>query len=208
LIPFHASIADIPEGQLVEYLLSSAYWRSTLLGLHGVPAEPIDRQEVLLNTAPGGQFRGDVDILLCGPGRPEEAVAYQVKRIKVGMSQLRFKAPSKLEELNLAVRQANLMAEIGFWKVFLYVITVVDAREQNLEQTMFAGLSNELKHKITTAVSNSVVVLNQRVGLFEIDLIQTTDSPPTTIDFFGGHLRRPAEASPQSGELTSLSRRS
>lgn len=82
----HDSIADIPEDKLVEYLLAVPYWRSTLLGIYGVPREVVDRQRVLLNSAPGGQFRGDADIILCVHSHPEEAVAYQVKRIKVGMS--------------------------------------------------------------------------------------------------------------------------
>jgi len=91
-----------------------------LLGIYGVPSEAIDCQRVLLNSTPGGQFRGDANVILCVPGHPEEAVAYQVKRIKVGMSQLRHSAPSKLGELKLAARQANLLADMGFWKVFLW----------------------------------------------------------------------------------------
>jgi hypothetical protein len=170
----HSSIADIPEDQLVEYLLSAAYWRSTLIGIYGLPGNLIDKQRVLLHTVPGRDFRGDADILLSGPGQHEQTVAYQVKRIKVGMSQLRYSAPSKLEELKVAVRQANLLAEVGFWKVFLYVITVVDAREQNLLEDR--ALFNEIKYKIGLAISNSIGNLNQRVGVFDIELIQSTDN--------------------------------
>lgn len=204
----HSSLADVPEGELVETLLSSPYWRWNLFHWEGIPKSPIDRQRVLLDTAPGGNFRGDADILLCALGQPERTVAYQVKRVKVGMSQLRAAAPSKLQELKEAVRQANLLADMGFWKVFLYVITVVDSREQNLDQIsrgemVYAGLSNDLKYKINQAVSNSVTGLNPRVGLAEIDLTQASDNSPFTIDSSGATLHRRATEIPQSEELTS-----
>jgi hypothetical protein len=204
----HSSLADVPEGELVETLLSSPYWRWNLFHWEGIPKRPIDRQRVLLDTAPGGNFRGDADILLCAPGQPERTVAYQVKKVKVGMSQFRFSAPSKLQELKEAVRQANLLADMGFWKVFLYVITVVDSREQNLDrisrgEMVYAGLSNDLKYKINQAVSNSVTGLNPRVGLAEIDLTQASDNSPFTIDSSGATLHRRATEIPQSEELTS-----
>ena len=93
----HSSLANVPEDELVEVLLSSPYWRSNLFCWEGIPKNAIDRQRVLLNAAPGHP-QGDADILLCAPGQPERTVAYQVKRVKVGMSQLRFSAPSKLQE--------------------------------------------------------------------------------------------------------------
>jgi hypothetical protein len=203
----HSSLADVPEDELVEVLLSSPYWRSNLFCWEGIPKNAIDRQRVLLNAAPGHP-QGDADILLCAPGQPERTVAYQVKKVKVGMSQFRFSAPSKLQELKEAVRQANLLADMGFWKVFLYVITVVDSREQNLDQISrgeitYAGLSNDLKYKINQAVSNSVTGLNPRVGLAEIDLTQATDNAPFTIDASGAKLHRRATEVPQSEQLTS-----
>jgi hypothetical protein len=170
-----------------------------------VPKNAIDRQRVLLNAALGHP-QGDADILLCAPGQPERTLASQVKRVKVGMSQLRFSTPSKLQELRKAVRQTNLLAEMGFWKVFLYVITVVDSREQNFDQISrgeitYAGLSNDLKHKINVAVSNSTTSL--RVGLAEIDLTQASDNSPFTLDASGAKLHRRATEVPQSEQLTS-----
>lgn len=158
------------------------------------------RQRVLLNTIPGRQFRGDVDILLCGAGRFEEAVAYQVKRIKVGMSQLRSKSPNKLEELKLAVRQSNLLAAIGFWKVYLYVLTVVDSREYKFPAHI--PLLNEIKSKVRLSISNSVGALKEGVGVFDVEFIQSTDRHPKTIDSSGAHLMRRAEESRQNEELT------
>ena len=85
----HDSIAEIHEDKLVEYLLAVPYWRNWMFGHHGIPGDPICRDRVPLSTVPGGLPRqGDIDVLLCGPDRFDEAVAYQVKRIKVSLAQL------------------------------------------------------------------------------------------------------------------------
>lgn len=198
----HESTADIREGNLVEYLLAVPYWRRWMFDHYGIPDDPIYMDMVPLITVPGGLPRkGDIDVMLCGRGRFEETVVYQVKRVKVNSTQLRSKTPAKLRDLQEAVRQANLLAEIGFWKVYLYTFTLIDARELSLlghDRVHF----NEIKHKISCAIDGSIGSLHGRVGVFEIDLTQTTDSQPITFDHAGGHLRRPATAAPQSYELT------
>ena len=198
----HDSVADIHEDKLVEYLLAVPYWRQWMFGHYGIPADPIYKERVSLHTVPGGLPRkGDIDVMLCGLGRFEETVAYQVKRVKVNLAQLRAKAPGKLRDLKEAVRQANLLAEIGFWKVYLYIFALIDARALNLlseDRLHF----NEIKHKISLAIGNSITDLNSSVGVFAVELVQTTDSRPTTFDQAGGHLLRQATAVPQSYELT------
>lgn len=198
----HDSIADIHEDKLVEYLLSVPYWRQWMFGHFGIPEDPIYRERVSLDTAPGGLPRkGDIDVLRCGRGRFEESVAYQVKQVKVSLAQLQAKTPGKLQDLKEAVRQANLLVDVGFWKVYLYVFALGDARELNLlgdDRLQF----NEIKYKINLAVGNSIGELNSRIGVFDVELVQTTDSRPTTFDQAGGHLRRQATAAPQSYELT------
>jgi hypothetical protein len=196
------SIADIHEDKLVEYLLAVPYWRQWVFGHYGIPDHPIYRERVPLDTVPGGLPRkGDIDVLLCGRGRFEESVAYQVKRVKVSLTQLRAKTPGKLQDLKEAVRQANLLVDVGFWKVYLDIFALIDARELDLlteDRLHF----NEIKYKISLAIGNSIADLNTRVGVFEVELVQTTDGPPTTFDQTGGHLRRQASAAPQSYELT------
>jgi hypothetical protein len=156
--------------------------------------------EYPLDSAPGGPFRGDVDVLMCNLNHPERAVAVEVKRVKYGMSQLRKGTPSKLGELKKAVEQTNRLAMVGFWKVYLYVITVVDSREQNQGHRSYAGLSNDLKQKLDSAIS--LKGLNERAGVFTIDFTQSMDNSPLTIDSFGGHLRCQASDAPQSEEMT------
>jgi hypothetical protein len=81
-----------------------------------------------------GDFRSDVDVLLCDPERPHEAAAFEIKRIKFGLSAFRADrsvVPNKLRAVEKAIAQANRVAQVGFWKEFLYIIVVVDSRGRN-----------------------------------------------------------------------------
>jgi hypothetical protein len=119
----HPSIASIPEGSLVQHLLSDRHWRSRSLGIRGIPDNSLAFQRVLLSGAPGG-FEGDVDILLCAKNLPNVATAIEVKRVKVGASAFRSGRPNKLHEFEEGVRQANLLARVGFSQVYLFVLVV------------------------------------------------------------------------------------
>jgi hypothetical protein len=198
----HDSIANVHEGKLVEYLLAVPYWRQWMFGHYGIPDSPIYKERVPLNTAPGGlPLQGDIDVMLCASGHLEETVAYQVKRVKVSASQLRAKTLGKLQDLKKAVRQTNQLVDVGFWKVYLYIFALIDARELNLLEDDRLHF-NEIKHKISFAIGNSIGNLNGRAGVFEVELVQLTDNQPTTFDQAGGHLRRQATAARQSYELT------
>jgi hypothetical protein len=192
------SIAEIPEDKLVERLLSEL-WGSEYFELASIPKGMVNRQRVLLDTAPG-KFRGDIDALLCAPDRPDQAVAYQVKRIKFGIDQLRNQKPTKLREYKKVAQQANLLARMGFWQVYVYVVVVVDAREQNAGKNTYAGLSSELESLVSSAISTQP--LNDRVGLATLDFTQPMDYAPFTVGSSGFHLHRLSEPAKQSEELT------
>lgn len=61
-----------------------------------MPSGMVSRQCVSLKGAPANPV-GDIDVLFCAPNHPEQAVAYQIKRIKFGINQLSNGTPSKLE---------------------------------------------------------------------------------------------------------------
>lgn len=196
----HLSIADIGEHDLVKRLLSDPVWPSDMFEIHGMRSGTQKKPRISLATAPG-KFRGDVDLLLCAPDHPEEAVAIEVKRIKFGMSALRPGGkPNKLGEYNMAVAQANRLADVGFWQVYLYVIIVVDAREQNAGGISYEGLSSKLKGVVESVVTPQGV--NARIGLCDLDFTQTMDYAPLTVGTHTFHLQRPATAVPQTEQVT------
>ena len=194
------SIADITEEKVLQRLFADPLWGTEFFELAGMPRKMRHRRNVPLDTAPGN-FQGDIDVLRCGPSLPEQAVAYQVKRIKFGIPALRPGGrPNKLHEFDKAAQQANLLARMGFWQVYLYIIVMVDAREQNAGKITYAGLSSKLRSLVYSTVSTGP--LDQRVGLGILDFTQPMDYEPFVVGTHGLDLRRKSEPMTQSAELT------
>ena len=162
----HHSLAEIPEDKLVDRVVTDVLWGREFFQFYGMQSGMVNRQCVSLNSAPGNP-KGDIDVLFCAPELPEQAVAYQIKRIKFGINQLRNGTPSKLEEFKKLAQQTNLIARMGFWQVYADVIVVADAREQNAEaqntgKLTFQGLSSELRSKEWDCSGNSRVHPHKR----------------------------------------------
>jgi hypothetical protein len=195
----HISIADIPEGKLVDRILSDPLWGLEFFQFAGMPSGMMNRQSVSLESAPGNT-KGDIDVLFCAPGLPEQAVAYQVKRIKFGINQLRNGTPGKVEEFKKLTRQANLLARMGFWQVYADVVVVVDAREQNAGKVTYQGLSSKMKSLVSSNISTQF--LDERVGLGVLEFTQPMDHAPFTVGTHGLHVRRFAKPERQNEELS------
>jgi hypothetical protein len=197
----HCSLAEIPEDKLVDRIVNDVLWGQQFFQLYGMPSGMVNRQCVSLQTAPCSP-RGDIDVLFCAPELPQQAVAYQVKRIKFGINQLRNGTPGKLEEFKKLAQQANLLARMGFWQVYAYVIVVVDAREQNAGKNTYEGLSSKLHSMVYSAVSSATPLFDKRIGLGVLDFTQPMDYAPLTVGSHGLDRRSASEPTTQSEELT------
>jgi hypothetical protein len=195
----HESIADIPESELVVRVLGDQHWRSSLFAIRGIPYNCRLLPRVPLAGLPGN-IRGDVDVLLLPPLHPEQSIAVEVKRIKVGLEAIRTKRPNKMHEFKKGVRQANLLAELGFSQVYLWVLVMVDTREQNAGRYTYEGLHSELRSKIGELFSTAG--LDQRVGLVHYEFVQPMDFAPLSIGTHGGNLIRLAQEVDQPPHLT------
>jgi hypothetical protein len=202
----HDSLAEIPEGKLVDRIVTDRLWGREFLQFRGVPTGMVSRQSVSLTSAPGNP-RGDIDVLFCAPDLSQQAMAYQIKRVKFGINQLRKGTPSKLEEFKKLAQQTNLISQMGFWRVYADVIVVADAREQNAEaqstgKLTFQGLSSEWRSLLHSAISSAIPLFDSRIGIGVMEFIQTMDSEPFTAGTHGLHVRRFCEPALQSEELT------
>jgi hypothetical protein len=202
----HESLAEIPEGRLVDRIVTDKIWQHDFFQLGGVPSGMVSRQCVSLIGAPGN-LKGDIDVLVCAPNLPEQALAYQMKRIKFGINQLRNGTPNKLEEFKKLAQQTNFISRMGFWQVYADFIVVADAREQNAEtqatgKLTFQGLSSELRSLVDSAISSAIPLFDGRIGIRVMEFIQTMDSEPFTVGTHGLKIRRSCECAPQSEELT------
>lgn len=202
----HDSLAEIPEDKLVDRIATDILWGREFFMFHGMPSGMVSRQRVSLATAPGDP-KGDIDVLFCAPDDPHQAVAYQIKRVKLGINQLRKETPGKLEQFKKLSQQTNLISRMGFWQVYAHVIVVADAREQNAEaqrtgKLTFQGLSSELRSLLYSAVSSAIPLFDSRIGIGVMEFTQTMDSEPFTVGSHGLHVPRFCEPAPQSEELT------
>ena len=202
----HDSVAEIPESKLVDRIVTDTLWGSEFFVFHGMPPGMVSRQCVSLTSAPGNP-KGDIDVLFCAPDLPQQAVAFQIKRVKFGINQLRNGTPCKLQEFKTLAQQTNRISRMGFWQVYAHVIVVADAREQNAEaqstgNLTFQGLSSELRSLLYSAVSSAIPLFDSRIGIGVMEFIQTMDSEPFTVGTLGLHVRRFCERAPQSEALT------
>lgn len=202
----HGSLAEIPEHELVDRIVNDVLWGREFFMFHGMPSGMVSKQCVSLTSAPGNP-KGDIDVLFCAPDLPHQSVAYQAKRVKLGIDQLRNGTPNKLKEFEKLAQQTNMISRMGFWQVYADIIVVADAREQNAdaqraEKLTFQGLPSELRSLLFSAVSSAIPLFDSRVGIGVMEFTQTMDSEPFTVGNHGLHVRRFCEPAPQSEELT------
>lgn len=196
----YESLANITEGDLVERLMNNRHWRGRFIGgLQGIPSDVVHHLQVPLNKAPGSPS-GDIDILLIPPGCPEQCIAIEVKRVKVSSSTFKNGIPNKLQELEKARRQANLLAKIGFAQVYCFILVVVDSRTNNSDPHSYDGLTTELATMINAAITTEG--LDQRVGLIHFEFVQSINDEPLGSGTYGGHLKRLALGISQPSEIT------
>jgi hypothetical protein len=194
------SIADIEEGRLVRLLRNNQIMWDSITNIAGLPEDPIVHLELPLDGAPGSA-KGDIDILLYPRYWPSSAAAIQAKRIKVKGDAFRpGGSPNGLQGYRQGARQANILAEMGFSLVYLYLFVLVDSREHNEGRITFAGLTSELDAIIANAMSLNH--LDQRVGLVVHEFTQPMDFTPLTEGAGGTRLIRLARPTSQPPALT------
>ena len=169
----HPSLAEIPESELVRALMADPHWRQRVVGIHGIPDDAHIYPEVELDDL--GR-KGDIDLLLADPCRPDFATVVQIKRIKVKQETFVSGRPNKLDALEELEHQSNLLADLGFAQVYSFVLVVVDSRAQNKGEYRFDGLTPHLRDMIASSLHLSG--LRGRVGIVHCELVQPIDHPP------------------------------
>lgn len=191
------SLAGIGEGDLVKRLLADPHWRSRLLGLHGIPTNARDYSGVLHNDL--GK-KGDIDILVVDPAKPQFATSVQIKRIKVTAQTFQTGKPNKLAELAKLHEQSNRLVELGFWQVYSYALVVVDSRANNRGEYRYDGLTVDLRTKINDSLTTEG--LHQYGGFVHFELVQPIDHYPLGAGTFSVRLIRAATIQPQAASVT------
>lgn len=115
---------------------------------------------------------GDIDILLCSPEHAEQAIAIEMKRVKVSLTDDGSQKVNQLNELDEGIPQANGLQSLGFWKSYLMPIVVVDARAKKSPNTL-------LKYEVQDETRRIYEVplqpaLHHDVGVAYVEIVQPT----------------------------------
>lgn len=198
--PKHPSLTSLSESELVAQLLSDPHWRQRTIGIHGIPSDVEPLLAVPLSGLPSDP-EGDIDMLLVPPGRPEQSIAVQAKRVKVGDGALLDnQRPNKLKDLSELRHQTDLLLRMGFSQVYAFVFVVVDSRMHNGGALSYAGMTRQLALTVESEVSG--IKLDERVGLMHIELVQPLDDRPLGAGTYSGRVLRLAHQSSQPVAVT------
>lgn len=195
----HDSLTALSEATLVDRLLRDHARRGDVLNIRGIPEDVASQQRVSLSGLPGSP-QGDVDVLLWPPGRADRAVAVETKRFKAVVDDRPENRANGLREFEKAVRQANLLARLGFSQVWLWIFVLVDSRARNARQINYRGLPEELRSEVCRTVSPQK--LDRRVGLMHYEFVQPMDRAPLDGGTYQAHLEQLATEVNQADAVT------
>jgi hypothetical protein len=116
---------------------------------------------------------GDIDILICGERRADQAIAIQCKPIKVVAFNQEEDDINKLPDIKDAVLQANKQREnLGFHRNYLAVIVKAYGRKRTQNNSLFRG-PNQSTMKLLYEFPQRES-LHSDVGILFIDVSQPT----------------------------------
>jgi len=191
----HASIADIPEKELVSQVLASRFDREAVLNVKGIE----ERGSRILREQDLRGFRrklsGDVDVMVVPSSGAAGTTAIEVKRFPVKLAENGEAHPraNYFEELfEKGVDQANARASLGFAQVYLWIFVAVDSRAANGGRFTYDGMSSLVRARIDNAIS--LRRLQPGVGLMEFEWVQAIDRPPLSFGSSGSDLHRLAKS--------------
>ena len=194
------SIAEVPEHELVTLLF--AHPGLVDLAVPPETPEPVARRFRVTPSQlnlPKAAF-GDIDALLISANDASCASAVEYKRIKVTTRTFHTGQPNKLQELHKACYQVNAAASVGFNRVWLQVIVVIDAREVTGGRFQLIPGIFEIFDLIRDNITFDE--LHPAVGVHVMHLGQPVDRPVTESGQFGGTVMRRSEPQMQSKTLT------
>ncbi|MBV6523133.1 MAG: hypothetical protein MNPFHGCM_03301 [Gemmatimonadaceae bacterium] len=194
------SLAEIPEPELVTALCDDPMLRTWLFA--PLLTGPRDRWllQVPFIDLGIGRHNSDLDAVLLRDGNPIDAVAYQIKRVKVTEATFATGLPGKLGEMPKAVRQANATAALGFARVVLTFLVVADGRTRTEFNFAFRGPTGEIVGAINRAID--LTNLHDSVGVARIEVVQPLDRDFTLAGGIGGGFLRQPQPREQDAALS------
>jgi hypothetical protein len=194
------SLAELTESALLGQLMADpTWWRGRVMNIVGFPDYAQYFREVPCTGLPG-ELVGDIDVLVVPDAAPEQSIAIQAKRIKVGPGAFATGEPNLIGKLPKLRQQANLLAKVGFSQTYCYVFVVVDSRENNNGEFKYDGLDARLRARLDSL--DLLSGLDENIGVIRFDLVQPINDRPLGAGSFAGRPVRIAKPQVQPQEIT------
>jgi hypothetical protein len=171
-------VTDIPEKELIRWLLLFQPARELWFGELGFPPWAFYKPEVVEPFYPKGQ--GDLDLILCKPNSPHEAAAVECKRVKIVVEDPEHHALNRLTDTREGVRQANRVHNrFGFAQTYLAVLTSVEASAQEDTNVPCRGIDAAATPDFGQTKTFRRIVefpgrddLNSEIGIVFVEVVQ------------------------------------
>ena len=169
-----ASGTDLHEAELARWLfaaITSSRLLASELGL--TPQMQLAFMTDTRILAPTARGPGDIDVLAVDRRCPEQAVAVEVKRVKMPSDSYLTSQPNKLQELEKGCKQVWLLREISFHRSYLLVAVVADGREQTEVGFPFRGPTPALVKAVKEKLRS--LEFHPDVGVVVVEATQPVD---------------------------------
>ena len=142
----------------------------------------------------------EFDVLCWNQGTPNKAIAIECKRTKIKKESFQNNDITGLQKLSEGIIQADKLLEIGFYKTYLLIMTVVDGRERTMYNQLSRG-ANEIQFNKIIDFPNRDELHND-VGLVFVEIVQTTDAPLSKTGFISVSIAQSPTPQTQKRKIT------
>ena len=172
----NSNITDLPEPELIRFLMANIQVRSFIFRELGMPYNAFYRDSVAKPVIDNPNKKpGDVDLLICDKVNPHQSVAIEGKRIKVATLNEQDEIVSKLDGQNVieGVKQAKGLRNLGFYNSYLALLVETDGRNRKECNTLSRHLNNGTLKKLYDFPYRDK--LYQEIGIIIIEIVHPTN---------------------------------
>ena len=147
-----------------------------------------------------GKKPGDIDILLVDKERPDKAIAFECKRLKVTSVNSPLPKVNNTNGIKHGVKQANGLQSLGFYKSFLLIILLDDSRHFEYPNIMMRNSKWQEVEEIYDIPWNEPI--NQDIGIVFIKVTQPTGKHFNEMAGIGYCIDKEANEQEQTSSMT------
>ena len=196
------SVTDIPEAELCRWLFSDPTVSAALRrDLELAPSSLLAFSVPTTRIVPNAEGPGDIDILLSTSPHHKNALAIEVKRVKIDADTFHTGMPGKLQDLARGVQQAGLLGRLQFSRAMLLVVVLTDGRERHGLNFAFRGPEVPMLRKAIDEFPDRKR-LAPNVGLAFVELTQPVDKVIADAGSIGIRVDHRPEVAAQPGAVT------